>query len=295
MLANRTADFEKGVESHFSVVHMEDKLYFLSRLGVCWWQGDSSAKLISYKIDTLFRPEVLNLAALGTVYAYQYNDRCGWALPEAGFTSPTMVIEYYPRYGPIYQISGSIGPGPWMFQRPPATCFTTYRYGSVERVYGGAAAANKMYWVYGDIGTDDGAMYSSLAESAFFDLGEAIFWKYLRRLKAVGKGKFFLQMRRNFQTALYQTMPINFSLSQNNWNTGNWTDPGAPWGPDSYIKEIIIDTDMFGRSFSLVFTDSETATGILRLPVGSKDHDIVTGEWSIYEVIFDGELLGLRG
>src|SRR5215472_3966752 len=107
LFTNRTADWEKGAESHNGWLHLEDKLYFLSRLGICWWQGDSSARLISYKIDPLFRPELINLGALGNAYSYQLGDRCGWALPEAGQTYPTLILEYYPRFGPIYQISGS--------------------------------------------------------------------------------------------------------------------------------------------------------------------------------------------
>ena len=62
--SNRTADWEKGAESHFGWLHLEDKLYFLSRLGVCWWQGDSSARLISFKLDPLFDPNILNFNRL---------------------------------------------------------------------------------------------------------------------------------------------------------------------------------------------------------------------------------------
>jgi hypothetical protein len=295
LLANRTADFEKGVESHFGVVHMEDKLYYLSRLGVCWWQGDASARLISYKIDPLFRGELINLGALSSVYAYQLNDRCGWAIPEAGSSIPTIVIEYYPRLGPIYQISGNIGPGPWTFQRLPATCFATYRSGGVERVLGGNANGNSMLWVYGSVGTDDGQLFTSTVETGAYNLGDPINWKYLRRVKLIGRGKFYFQLKRNFQTALYKTYLIDLTGSSDNWGTSNWNDPGKTWGPDSYLKELIQNLDAFGRVFTIVLTDSETTTGFLNIPVGSKNTEVPAGEWQFLECVMDGDQLGLRG
>ena len=294
LLANRTADFEKGIESHFGVVHMEDKLYFLSRLGVCWWQGDAPAKLISFKLDPLFRPELINLAALGNVYAYQINERCGWAIPEPGSTIPSVIIEYYPRFGPIYQISGNIGPGPWVFQRMPAGCFATYRSGTVERLFGGHTSANKVLWVFAPVGQDDGVTFNTTVETGAYDLGEPINWKSLRRILVTGRGKFYFQLKRNYQSAIYKTFLVDMTGSSDNWNNGNW---GAPhtWGPDSYIKEKIINPDAYGRSFSIVITDSEPAAGTLIIPVGSKEVSIPAGEWGILQIDMEGFLLGLRG
>lgn len=294
LFSNRTADFEKGAESHFGWVHMEDKLYFLSRLGICWWQGDTSARLISYKLDPLFRPEILNLGALSSAYAYQIGGICGWALPEAGNTIPTLVIEYYPRLGPIYQISGNIGPGPWVMHRIPASTFCTVRSGSTEYLYGSHNGANKFLWLFAPVGTDDGALFTTTVQTGFYDLGEPIYTKYLRRIKAVGRGKFNLQLKRNFANALYVTKLIDFTQATDNWNSGNWGG-GATWGPDANVKEDLINLDAYGRSFALVISDAETTTGNLLLSVGSKDYSLVLGEWSFYEATFDGALLGLRG
>jgi hypothetical protein len=284
------------MEGHNAVVHMEDKMYFLSRLGICWWQGDSSARLISYKIDPLFRPELLNLGALGNAYAYQVGDRCGWALPEAGNNYPTLIIEYYPRFGPIYQISGSIGPGPWVMQRMPATCFTTYRSGAVERLYGGHPSANKFMQIYAPIGTDDGQLFASMMETGFYDLGDPLNYKYLRRFKVIGRGRFYFQFRRNFGTSVYQTFVIDMAQTTNLWSVGElWDAPGDTWGPDSYIKEKIINPDAYGRSFAIVLTDSETTTGMAVAPVGSQNVALTAGEWQLLEVVLDGQQLGLRG
>lgn len=295
LFSNRTADFEKGCESHFSVVHMEDKLYYLSRLGVCWWQGDSSSRLISYKIDPLFNPDILDLSKLSSVQTYQRNDRCGWILPEvvAGGGTTYVIIEYYPRLGPIYQISGNIGPGPWSMHRIDVSCFTTVRQGGVENIYAGARSSNKMWWVFSPDGTDDGAVVNSTVESAPLDFGNPVLTKYFRRVTLLGRGKFNLQFKRNYQNQVYNTYTVDLSTGQTVWNSGNW-NVGA-WGPDSNVKRKVQGVDLYGVAFSICITDSEITTGTQLFPVGSVDHSLVQGEWAIYQLAFDGFMLGLRG
>jgi len=293
LFANRTADYEKGTESHRCWIHMEDKLYFLSRLGVCWWQGDTSARLISYRIDSLFRPEILNLGALNYAYAYQIGGKCGWALPEAGSTIPTLIIEYYPRLGPVYQISGNIGPGPWVMHRMPLSTFTTVRYGSTEYLYGAHNGANKYMWAFAPVGTDDGATFSTTVQTGYYDMSDPIMYKYLRRVKIVGRGKFTFQLKRNFGNGVYVTKQIDYSQLTDYWTVADAWGVGT-WGPDDNVKEAIVNLDAYGRNFAIAITDSETTTGRLTLPVGSKDYSLVMGEWSFYESTFDAQLLGLR-
>jgi hypothetical protein len=293
-LANRTADFEKGCESHFSVVHMEDKLYYLSRTGVCWWQGDSSSRLISYKIDPLFNPLVLNLAAMRNVWAYQLGDRCAWAIPEAGSSQVSVIIEYYPRFGPIYQISGNIGPGPWSMHRIPATCYTTVRQGSTEAIFGGASNANQLLWIFSPDGTDNGAMFQGLVETAPIDFGNPIFTKYLRRAKLLGRGKFQFQLKKNYSVGTFWSLPIDMTALIDQWGGGTWND-GTSWGTESDVQERIVNIDGYGRAFSVVILDSEIATGYTQMPLGSVVHQLTLGEWALYGVAFDATLLGLRG
>jgi hypothetical protein len=292
LFSNRTADFEKGCESHFSVVHMEDKMYYMSRLGFCWWQGDSSARLISYKIDPLFTPGVLNLSALNLVYAYQLNDRCGWAIPEAGSSVPSLIVEYYPRLGQVYQISGNIGPGPWSFHRMPVQNFTTVRQGTSEALYGGHPSTNKFMWVFSPDGTDDGATFNSKVETAALNFGQPVMWKYFRRMTLVGRGKFNLQVKRNYRTDILVNKTVDMNAGSATWNNGNWNN-GA-WGPDSVVKRKLINQDIYCVALSVVITDSEVNVASVPFPVGSKDASLTQGEWALFQVAFDGFLLGIR-
>lgn len=292
LFTNHTADFEKGCESHFSVVHMEDKMYYLSRLGVCWWQGDASSRLISYKIDPLFTPDLLNLANMSLAYAYQLSDRCAWAVPEIGQSMNTLVIEYYPRLGPIYQISGNIGPGPWTFHRVPLTTFTTVRQGATEAVYGGHGTANKFMWLFSPDGTDDGATFQSLAISASFNFGSPVYWKYFRRVTVVGRGKFNLQFKRNYGTGVYATYVVDLRSSSLIWNSGNWNV--GPWGPDSNLKRKLQSVDLHAVALAIQISDSEVNTGEQLIQVGSLGQEVTAGEWAVMEMSFDGFLLGIR-
>lgn len=293
LFTNRTADFEKGCESHFSVVHMEDKMYYLSRLGICWWQGDSSSRLISYKIDPLFSPALLNLSSLNLAYAYQLNDRCGWVLPEAGQSVPSVIIEYYPRLGPIYQISGNIGPGPWTIHRLPISTFTTVRQGATEAIFGGNPNANKFMWIFSPDGEDDGVPFASIAQSASFNFGSPVIWKYFRRCTVVGRGKFNLQFRRDFQQGIYQTYIVDLNAVDDTWNVGVWNS--GFWGPDSNLKRKQVSVDLYAVELSIVISDAEIVTGVQQINVGSNAHKVTVGEWAVMELAFDGFALGIRG
>jgi hypothetical protein len=293
LFVNRTADWEKGAESHFGWIHLEDKLYFLSRLGVCWWQGDSSAKLISYKIDPFFQPEVLNLGVLWRSYGYTIGSKCGWAVAETAFNFPTMILEYYPRLGPIYQISGSIGPGPWTIHRLPATTFTTVRTGSTEVLLGGHPTDNKVMEVFADAATDDGQPFVGTIEGAPINISTPIFTKYLRRMHAVGAGQFYIQLKRNYEGGVYVTVPVNFASSGIYWDDGVWNV--GNWGEDPPVREAIFNLDAFVQVVSVCITDADVDLGRSLLPVGTKDVTVTAGSWALYQITFDATQLGLRG
>jgi hypothetical protein len=293
LFVNRTADWEKGSESHNGWIHLEDKLYFLSRLGVCWWQGDSSARLISYKIDPLFDPAVLNFSILSNVWSYRIGARAGWAVPEVGSSYNNLVLEYYPRLGPIYQISGNIGPGPWTMHRMPVSTFTTVRQGTTEAVFGGHPTANKFMNAFdASMGTDDGVTYVSTVEGAPMNLDNPIFTKYFRRMQIVGNGKFTIQLKRNYENGIYLTKSVDFSAFNILWDDGNWNV--GDWGPDAIIKEATFAIDAYARVISICVTDSEVNPGSVVMPMGSKDLKLATGAWSLYALIFDAFLLGMR-
>jgi hypothetical protein len=207
------------------------------------------------------------------------------------------VIEYYPRLGPVYQISGNIGPGPWAFHRFPVGCFTTVRSGATEAIYGAHPTANRYMWLFAPVGTDDGGLFITTIQSGYYDLGDPILTKYLRRIKVVGRGKFTLQVLKNFQNAVASTKTVNLTFAVDAWGDETWGSSSGPgtWGPDAPSKEQIINFDLYGRVFGLRITDSETTTGILLLPVGSVDYQLTLGEWSFYEATINGQLLGLRG
>src|SRR5262252_289939 len=75
LLYNRVYDYEKGIESHWSVIQHESGIFYITRRGVAQWQGDTPANLISYKIDPLFDPHVLNFDRLEFAWAYPSGQR----------------------------------------------------------------------------------------------------------------------------------------------------------------------------------------------------------------------------
>lgn len=289
--ANRVVDYEKGCESHFSIVQFESTIYFLSRRGFCKYVQDTPGEFISLNLDPLFDPAILNLNALSGAWAYTVGNRIGWCLPEAGSTYNTIQVEYYPRLGPLSPY-GFRQIGPFAFHRMPAQNFVRWRYGADERLFGGSNLANKYYWAYAPVGTDDGVPFTALLETPAYDFGDSIRTKYLRRIRFLGRGRFIFQIKPNYGTAVSKTFPVDLTSTSNVWNSGNWNV--GTWGPDSIFKSKRLQPDAYGRAFSLVFIDAEIGTGRTLTEVGSREYATTQGEWALYGVWLEGALLGVR-
>jgi hypothetical protein len=285
--ANRVADYEKGCESHFSVVTFESSIFFLSRRGICRFLGDTPAEIISGKVDPLFDPQVLNLAALANVFAYTVGNQVGWSLPEVSNNLPTIQLEYYPR------LAQRGGPGPFVIHRMPCSAFTRVRVGATERLFGSHNNSNKLLHCFAGVGTDDGQMFTAIMETGPNDFGAPTRTKYIRRLRVLGRGLPVVQFKRNFESGVYKSFPLNLASSLDVWSTDDdWGD--GDWGPQSILGEYLLHPDAYGRFFQIRVTDSSDDLGHKLLPVGSREYSVLAGDWGIYGLFFDATILGVR-
>jgi hypothetical protein len=150
-----------------------------------------------------------------------------------------------------------------------------------------------LYWVFADgIGQDDGVTFTAILETAAFDFGAPLLTKYVRRMRILGRGKFNVSLKRNFQNTLYRTAPVDLSQGTDMWNNNNWNSDN--WGPDANVKETTVNPDAYGRFITVVFYDADPNAGSMTIPVGSRDYSRPTGQWSILGCILDGQLLGVR-
>jgi hypothetical protein len=296
--ANRVIDFEKVCESHFSIIQFESSIYFISRRGVCEYLGDSPSRYLSYKIDPMWTDQIINLAALDSITAYSWNTRVGWAIPERGSAYPSMQIEYYPR---LAQRSTEDSPGlygtllgPFVFHRMPTSTFAGYRWGTLDRLYAGHNNANKFMQAFtSQVGTDDGQTFQGLVEIGTYDMGVPDHIKYIQRLRLLGRGKFSVQLKRNFEAGVYRSYPVNMSATLDQWSTLDKWGVGA-WGPNSTLSEARVDTDAYVRYLVIRFVDAETGTNTRPTPVGSVEYQVSIGEWSLYGVVVESIVLGVR-
>jgi len=289
---NRVYDYEKGFESHWSVIQHEADIFYLTRRGVARWQGDAPADLISYKVDPVFDPHIINYNQLQYAWAYTYGQVVSWCICEVGSAFPTLQINYYPRLAELTAL-GVRGLGPWSFDRVPIACASLYRYQDKVRLYGGSTLANKFYWVFADnVGQDDGNTFTATLETAAFDFGAPLLTKYIRRMRLLGRGAMTVQIRRNFQAAVKWTHIADLSQQPDLWNSANWN--ADTWGPDANVKEITLNPDVYGRFISVVISDNDPDAGTRDVPVGSQDYSLPSGQWSLLGVILDGQLLGVR-
>lgn len=273
---NRIVDPVNGCESHFSIIGKDDKVYFLTRRGIAQFLAHGMAELVSRNIDPIFTQNVLNYNALKTVWAYEHETRLGWLLPSATDTFPTFGIEYYPLSEDR----------PWMFQRLPARVAVNYRKAGEERLLTGSNNANKLQEAF--VGNDDdGTVFSGFLDTRWDPLNDGYIRKYLRELRFLGRGKVFVGVRRDYKDSIDRSRLLDFTVVQPIWDDNLWDDEN--WGPNAVSKPLAIRPDLYGRQFSLRFSDSETAAVGDLLRVGSKEFSVSRGAWSILGVIAECE------
>jgi len=292
---NHTFDFDKGIESHWSVITFEGSIFYLTRRGIAQWQGDSPANLISYKVDPLFDPRVINVDRLEFAWAFVFRQRICWSVAEVGSNVPTMQITYWPRLAELTAL-GIRGLGPWSLDRIPISAGSMWRYQNIVRLFAGATGSNGFWWVYAEsTGTDDGVPFSAILETQPYDFSVPLLTKYIRRIRVLGRGRFNIQVRRNYESGVCYTYPIDLHWLEDNWSiTDQWNAPGDIWGQLSNIQEATVNPDVYVRSVSLIFRDTNPDPGYLQLPVGSKIYTLSSGQWSVLAATIDGYALGLR-
>jgi len=290
--ANRVIDYEKGIESHFSMIQFENEIYFLTRRGIAKFDSSGPSVILSAKLDPLFDPNILNLAALSTTYSYVFNNQVGFAVPEAGSAYPTLQIEYYPRLAPYSQL-GSRLIGPFALQRMPASVFARVRVGQTETLYGGHNTANKFLQLFAPVGTDDGATFAAIMRTGPYDFGVPTRTKYIRRFKLIGRGAMNAKIIRNLGTGTYRYKYIDLTQATDLWSLTQLWGQGN-WGPGSVVKEARWIPDAYARFFQFQFDDSSANTGQRIIDVGSREFQLTAGEWSIYSFAMEGSLLGFR-
>lgn len=287
--ANKLVDHEKGIEGHNSIISHDGEIYYLTRRGVVQWRPDGPAKLVSGLIDPFFDPAVINFNAMDTVVAYTHGDRVGWSIAEVGQLYPTVQIEYYPRMRGL----DGLQDGPWAFHRMPCRAFATYRSGASERLYAGDNGSEAFLWCFSTEGQDRAVKFAGVIELGSFDLGDPVPTKYLRRARFLGRGKFYIQIKRNWETQVYRTILVDMSSTADTWNVAEtWS---GVWGPDSVYKEDELNLDLYGRNFSVRITDAEYQVPATRpLAVGDLDVGITGGAWSLQDFMIEGKMLGNR-
>lgn len=268
--ANRMFDPDKGCESHWSFVHWGENLYYLSRLGICVYLGDSPSAIISRNIEPLFTQDILDLNLTRWAWAYTKDNRIGWSVSDVQVGGFKLQIEMLP----------GVEKHPFTFHRMPVRCFGTFRSGSVEKLLGGKSGGTKLVECFLGV-DDDGVAFSGVIDTKWFDLQDAFHFKYLRRMILTASGQFFMNIYKDFTTTVQKTRAVSVTTDMPKWG-----EPGDTWGDENWGGSSILDVvrlhpDVYGRVFRFRFSDSVSNDGIRVVDVGDVDYQLRRGQWSL--------------
>jgi hypothetical protein len=288
----RIVDPEKGFESHFGVAEFEGDLFFLSRRGICQYLGDAPSMVLSEKIDPLFTAEMMALDKLTKSRCYTFLNRIGWVIPESDGNN--LIVEYYPRLG-AYNTAGIRQGGPFSFHRMPVQDFTRWRWATKDMLVAGHNAANKFLEMFAPVGTDDGAPYQGVLQTAWFNFNDPLNTKYIHEMRFLCAGRFQVLVYRNLETTVYRTLLIDARGDSDDWDSTDLWGQGN-WGKQDPVQDILrTNLDAYGRWFSFRFVDAnETDTNIQTFWLGSHAREIPVGEWAIYGMTAEASVLGRR-
>lgn len=267
--ANRLFDPDKGAESHNSFVHFDQNLYYFTRAGIAVFLGDSPSQIISDNISPIFQPAVINFSKTDLVWAYIHNNRIGWTVPESGENLPSLQIELLPRGEKR----------PFSFHRMAVGGFATLRVSQTELLLG-AGTTSKLYSCF-DGGDDDGVAFAGVIDTKWFDGGDIMIRKYLRRLILTGQGKFTMSIFTDYKDDLKKVIDLDLASFSAIWN-----DVGDVWNDENWpslatLESTPLHPDVYGRAFKFRFSDLETGESAQSVDVGDKDYSIPRGQWGL--------------
>lgn len=280
---NQLVDGAKGCEGHFCPIAFEDQIFFLCNQGIAVFLGDQPSPIISDRIGPVFSPNVLNYNLLSTSYAFRTLDFVAWSVQE--ITGVEVQICTYPR----------LPKQPFTFLRIPGHAFASVRSGTTEKLYHGAAAGSTKFYEAFNAATDDGATIQGLIETGWIDFGIRNNRKYLRFLKALARGRFFVGVKKDFEPGDGTLFTVDVETGEIDlWSTGDTWGVGLWSGLITNLKEVEFHPDIYGRHFAFKFLDAETVTGTKPFNIGGETYNLTVGEWSVFTLLAHAVVLGDR-
>lgn len=284
LLSNRLIDYEKGCESHFSILNHENNLYYLSKFGIVRWTNQAPGPVISGRIDPFFDHNVINFSALQTSYAYRHEHRCGWAIPEVGNSFPSVQIEFYPH----------LPEQPFTFHRLPARTFVTWRVGTVDHLLGTKGSSNALLRLF-DGDADDGQPFTSFIQTGWQNFEMPNNRKYLSWMRILGRGLFNCYFLRDYKDFYHKTRTINLPQNIDLWDATEAWDTNTKWGEGTPSPGWVdLQPDFYGRQFAFRFEGLTTGDLVRSMDVGGANYLIPTGQWGINDMVLHAKEMGDR-
>lgn len=211
--------------------------------GISVTDGVNPLRLISERIEPIFRDTQINMGKLGLVAAGRFRDRFVFSYPlGAGAATNTATLEYHPSFGWIVPHSFA------------AAAYADYAP-AMEKLYGVLPSQPKVFETFRG-GADLGDPIASRFQTRWFELAGG-YKTRLRRIIAGHRGPKTVYVKRDYERTQGQSHPLESSTTITTWNAFNWND-GSTWG----AQNVEVDTQLWAlgvaRAFSFEFVETSS-------------------------------------
>lgn len=238
----------RGTVSHWTIVSIQNHLYYLARDGVYYYDGKQihlASDVIRGSVMGLNNNSVWNQTNLSKACAVDYGHKYWLAIPEGGsqLTNNRIYLLDYTH-------------GTWTRYDIPVSCFCLYP--NISSLYSGSPSTGKVYTQ--DTGTsDDTANITAYCRTKDFDFGAPAHYKTFKGLlfearEAAAQYSINISYIEDFDRAT-KTVALNLGPIDTLWDAASW-DVDA-WG--SLARIVTKTTAVSGQSRYLAFKVTDTS------------------------------------
>jgi hypothetical protein len=265
-----TLDPSVGCASDLASVAAFGRIYVINDRGIFWTDGNRPMIEASTLVNPFFNATYLNTSRSDLMAAGRRGDRLYFSVPRASATVNGLELEFSPR-------------GEWTVPHSvPATAYATQHGGAA--MLKGSTTQNGIVLDTHVGGTDNGTAIASYFQTRWIEPNAGNKAR-IRRLRAIGKGQFSLNVYKDYQDVTsVASRPINIQTPGVLYDDGElYDDPDSLYAGIGFQAYDDLHSWGTAQAISVRIEESSSITQLQRPFLGSSVSP-VTGAWNLTQI-----------